>query len=149
MSYKKEKYGMLVVWVWFAAFFVMALQMKDVARPWALFCEGMGIILSSVRIAIVVYKEKHGVAVDGVAPLNREQFKTVLLALAFFVGYCVAAKIIGFIVTTFVFCVTFAFWLFRGDKKWKYIAVAAGLTLFCYLSFIFFLGIPLPKGLLI
>jgi len=149
LYYKKEKLGMFVVLMWFTVFFVMALQMKEEIRVWPMFCEGMGIILTAGYLGRIIYKEKHGLPITTSAPLDKESLKIMFLSIFFFLAYVVVAYYVGFIVTTFIFCILFSYWQFKNDKKWVYVAVSAGLTLMIFLVFKVFLDIPLPSGLLV
>lgn len=148
--YKKEKIGMGFLLVWFICFFVMALKMPRLeTRVWPLFVEGMGIILTTIHLGVVIYKEKHDIPIDTPAPLSKDKLITVAKAMLFFIFYAVSAYYIGFITMTFICGVLFSFWLFPKDKKWKYFVFSGVMALVVYLFFVAFLAIPLPRGFLI
>lgn len=141
---------MLVVLIWFITFFIMALKMPNLeTRIWPIFVEGMGIILTSIHLGVVVYKEKHDIPIDTPAPMSKEKIKIVACSMVFFAIYAVSAYYVGFITMTFVCSIVFEYWLFPKDRKWKYFAFAGSMSLLIYLFFELFLAIPLPRGILI
>lgn len=148
--YKKEKIGMLVILVIFIAAFLNALTFpKMEIRIWPLFVEGMGILVTLIYLSSVIVKERRNIPIQTPKKLDKETLLVAVKSLSFFIVYAVSARYIGFITMTFIACVLFAYWLSPNDKKWKYIAFSAGVTLAVFLGFELFLGIPLPKGLLI
>ncbi len=72
-------------------------------------------------------------------------WRTVLAVSLSLVGYLALFKLLGFILTTFLFL--FFLLKFIGKKGWLIsVSLALVLSFFCYAFFSHLLGSPLPKG---
>ena len=133
----------------FVAFFFFSNGVNEKCRTYPKTITVLGILMTCLYIGRVIYKEKHNIKIDQVAPLNKEQMKSVITAIVLTFIYILLIRTIGYCVTTFLYVAGFSYWHTRTQKKWMYFAVAAGMTLFLYCAFGLFLKIPLPKGFLI
>jgi putative tricarboxylic transport membrane protein len=73
--------------------------------------------------------------------------KAAVSLIAGFVVYILMMQWVGFFVSTFLF-VLFASRLSESRDWWRPVLLSAGIDLFCYLLFIFWLKLNFPKGFL-
>lgn len=147
--YKNEKLGLLFILALFTAFIVFTGQANEKIRMYPYFVCCIGFLLTAFKLGATVYKEKHGIAMEVSAPLNKEQLLSVVITLAAAFAYAILARIIGYFTMTFVFVAGYSFWHTKTQKRWLYLAVALGMDIVIYFAFKVFLSIPLPAGLLI
>lgn len=147
--YKKEKLGLLLILVGFAAFFVMNGSHQENVQMYPYVVCVLGFTLTAVQLGVTVYKEKKEIPIDVTASLTKEQFMSVVVTLVSAFAYIYLASIIGYFTMTFIFVAGYSYWHTRSQKKWWYIAVAVGVCVVVYVAFKVFLKIPLPSGMLI
>jgi hypothetical protein len=85
-------------------------------------------------------------ALDSAAPEDRNEKKTVQL-MALMIGYILAIKTAGFLISICLFLVV-AIRIF-GYRRWfPALAIAAVIAGISYVSFVLWLKVPLPMGIL-
>lgn len=85
-------------------------------------------------------------AEEQVERASRREVASVAGAFALLVGYGFLMERIGFLATTPV-AVTVAMRVLLGERRWlRTLALAAGITLGCWLFFVVLLKAPLPHG---
>lgn len=147
--YRKEKLGTLFILAIFAAFCVMTGGVNEKCQTYPYFVCGIGMFLAALNLGIVLYKEKHNIAIDVSASLTKEQFLSIVIALLVSAAYIFLARYVGYFTMTFLYVAGFSYWHSQNQKKWMYIAVAAGMDVAIYIAFKIFLRVPLPSGFLI
>jgi hypothetical protein len=147
--YKKEKFYLVFLLVFFTFFFLATKTVNEQARLYPYIVCSLGILLTIVQLGITVAKEKAGKELDAEAPMTKRQLYHLAVALGSSVVYVLLASWLGFFTTTFVYVVLFCYWHTPTQKKWMYPAVALGMDAVIYVGFKILLSIPLPSGLLI
>ena len=106
---------------------------------------GLGVCLIILSLVLIMKQRKRE---TGSIPLwPKQAWLRPLLGLAVLIFYAFVIDKLGFILTTFVFLLI---WMGLIERlRWKIIfSVSCGTTLALYFLFVFFLGVPLPKGFL-
>ena len=147
--YKKEKFYLVFLLVFFTFFFLATETVNEQARLYPYIVCSLGILLTIVQLGITVAKEKAGKELDAEAPMTKRQLYHLAVALGSSVVYVLLASWLGFFTTTFVYVVLFCYWHTPTQKKWMYPAVALGMDAVIYVGFKILLSIRLPSGLLI
>jgi len=151
--YRKEITGSGVLFLLFAGAFWMTLDMNAKCRTYPQMVTCAGMALCAVCIARAIFRSKREIPVEVPGPMTAEQIVLAVLSLAAAFVYILVIRILGYVITTFLFIAAFSFFISRTIRSysspWVYFAVAAGSTLVLYLVFGRFLNVPLPKGLLI
>lgn len=103
---------------------------------------GFGLLALWFLIQSLVSKTQGGKALQNEGTLRKGRF--LLTCLSLFV-YTIAAKWLGFILSTFLF-VIFIFYMIESKKWWRVLIEAALITIGVHLFFVEWLGLSLPKG---
>lgn len=144
-----EKIGTVVIFVFFAAFFILTGTVNEKVREWPYFVTGIGMALCALNLAMVFAREKKGKEMDYPKPLSAAQIKSVLISLCVAFVYILCASKIGFLTCTFVYITGFSYYQNNRMKKWLYPVVGLCMCVAVYVVFKILLGIPLPTGMLI
>ena len=108
---------------------------------------GAGIAMGGLAlwflIQSLVSKERRSQAVQDGTTLKRGRFLLICISLF---AYTMAAKWLGFLISTFIFTI-FIFYMIESKKWWRMLIEAALITIGNYLFFVEWLGLSLPKGL--
>ena len=147
--YKKEKLGTLLILAVFVAFFIMTGDVNPKCQTYPYFVFGVGTFLTALHLGIVIYKEKHNIAIEVSASLTKQQFLSMAITVIGTFFYVLLAKIVGYFTMTFIYVIIFSYWHSRDQKKWMYFAVSGGMCVVIYFAFKVFLHVPLPSGFLI
>ncbi len=139
--------GIILLWVGvIAAWGSISLSMGRFKNPGPGFLPfGLGVCLIILSLILIIKQRKKE---TGFIPLWPHQtWLRPLLGLTVIIFYAIVMNKLGFILTTFVFLLI---WMGLIERlRWKIIfSVSIGTTLALYFLFVFFLGVPLPKGLL-
>ncbi len=103
---------------------------------------GIGLLALWFLIQSIVSKERRGEVAPSGRTLRRGSFLLICLSLF---GYTIAAKWLGFLLSTFIFII-FIFYMIESKKWWRMLIEAALITIGNYLFFVEWLGLSLPKG---
>ena len=147
-KYRIEIFGTLFLTAIFVFFLIMTTQINAKIRDWPYFVCGLGIFLCALNLARALVAQKQGKAIDAPAPLTKQQLLSMAVTLGAAALYIFLASKVGYFIMTFIYVVAFSFYQNPKQKKWLYLAVAAGMCLIIFLAFKVFLKLPLPKGFL-
>ena len=135
--------GTVVTWM------TLNLPKASIGIPNApkVFPGGLGILMILFSLILIVrelLRLKKSSGADGESSRNPYLMKIVFTCV-FGVVYAVLFKIIGYVLSTFLF-LSAELWLFNGGDKWKVnTIVAVSFSLFIYLLFSKALGVYLPQ----
>jgi len=103
---------------------------------------GIGLLALWFLVQSVVSKEqKREQGHEGTA-LRKGRFLLICLSLF---GYALAAKWVGFLLSTFIF-VIFVFYMIESKKWWRVLIKAALITIGTHVFFVEWLDLTLPNG---
>ncbi len=103
---------------------------------------GIGLLALWFLVRSFTSKERSTESVPGESALSKGRFLLICLSLF---GYAVAAKWLGFLLSTFVFSI-FIFYMTAPQKWWRTLIKAALITIGNHLFFVEWLGLNLPTG---
>jgi hypothetical protein len=103
---------------------------------------GIGLLALWFLVQSFASKKQNEESVPAGAALSKGRFLLVCLSLF---GYTVAAKWLGFLLSTFLFAV-FIFYMIESKKWWRTLIKAALVTIGNHVFFVEWLGLSLPKG---
>lgn len=103
---------------------------------------GVGLLALWFLIQSMVSKGKKEEVVHNGTTLKKGNFLLICLSLF---GYTIAAKWLGFLVSTFIFTI-FIFYMIESKKWWRLLMEAVLITVGVYLFFVGWLDLSLPKG---
>jgi hypothetical protein len=103
---------------------------------------GMGLLALWFLIHSIVFKEPIREPEPDGRTLRKGGFLLICLSLF---GYAIAAKWLGFLLSTFFFAI-FIFHMIDSKKWWRTLIKAALITIGNHIFFVEWLGLSLPKG---
>jgi hypothetical protein len=103
---------------------------------------GIGLLALWFLIQSIVSKEQRREVVHNGRTLRKGSFLLICLSLF---GYTIAAKWLGFLLSTFIFII-FIFYMIESKKWWRMLIEAALITIGNHVFFVEWLGLSLPKG---
>lgn len=126
-----------------AFFYVLIFQLPPAAKIYPIFVNSLLLFLTLIHMLVTLRSTDSGEA-TGFENLEIRQLLLVLLASGLYVGLI---KIIGYLVSTFIYVLSLLMGL-KVNKKVSFL-VSLGFSLIVYVLFKRFLRVPLPKGFLI
>ena len=147
--YRQNKLVSVITFIFFAWLFVSGASFPGVASYMPIFVSVLGMVCSALLFIAVCIKQKKGQEVAYAKFFPKKETVQLFYAFTLIVAYCALLKIVGFVVTSFLFFFLFSLCFGRKEKIALYLIASAIVVAVIYFGFGIALHTNFPNGFLI